>query len=132
VLQIALSAVRQAAQPAPVLGVLAIVDSGASNTCFPMVIATRLGIADHELQQDADPSIGVEGQGYTTWSSTLPLEAWIVASTAQGSVAWGPRFPLSPSFSDKDPFLLGRADFFKRFTVTFQENLTPPVFHLDY
>jgi hypothetical protein len=45
---------------------------------------------------------------------------------------WGPVFELSPAFSEKEPLLLGRHDFFKAFTVTFQEDARTPVFHLDY
>ncbi len=48
------------------------------------------------------------------------------------SGAWGPQFRLSPAFVDYDVALLGRADFFQAFTVTFQEDLRAPVFHLDH
>jgi hypothetical protein len=44
--------------------------------------------------------------------------------------AWGPAFTLWPFFIDDGSFLLGRADFFSVFTVTFEEG-RGRVFHLD-
>ncbi len=49
-----------------------------------------------------------------------------------GRGALGPQFRLSPAFVDYDGALLGRADFFQAFTVTFQEDRRAPVFHLDH
>ncbi len=55
-----------------------------------------------------------------------------MADVGRGPVPWGPTFALNPAFSEKDPMLLGRADFFQAFTVTFQKSPTTPAFHLDY
>jgi hypothetical protein len=42
----------------------------------------------------------------------------------------GPAFPLAPVFIDGSSLLLGRADCFSVFTVTFEEG-RGRVFHLD-
>ena len=42
----------------------------------------------------------------------------------------GPTFTLWPFFIDDGSFLLGRADFFSVFTVTFEEG-RGRIFHLD-
>lgn len=46
--------------------------------------------------------------------------------------AWGPPLVLNPAFSEKEPLLLGRHDFFQASTVTFQEHAQTLVFHLDH
>jgi hypothetical protein len=38
---------------------------------------------------------------------------------------WGPVFRLNPAFAEVDAFLWGWADFFRRFTITFEEGPTP-------
>jgi hypothetical protein len=43
----------------------------------------------------------------------------------------GGRLPLDPLFADADVALLGRADFLRAFTITFQEHPETPVYHLD-
>ena len=55
-----------------------------------------------------------------------------VANFGQGPVVWGPRFRLNPAFSEKQAQLLGRADFFQVFSVSFQESPTTLLFHLNY
>lgn len=67
-------------------------------------------------------------------SSTVPIQGFVMALIGPNNApqVWGPRFSLDPAFSDKEPLLLGRADFFRVFTVTFQEHAQTPVFHLDY
>jgi hypothetical protein len=82
--------------------------------------------------RDAIDGVGVEGASFPTWSSSVALQARIIANFGQGPVPWGPIFPLNPAFSEKAAALLGRQDFFQAFTVTFAENAAAPAFHLDY
>lgn len=115
---------------------LACVDSGADRTFLPLGIAGQLGIADNELTQDPHGGRGV-GSSFSTWSSTVPIFGRILAilgTPAQPRPElWGPQFLLSPAFSENDDcLLLGRQDFFRAFTVTFQEQASGPVFHVDY
>ncbi len=109
-------------------------DSGAARSFFPLEIAHQIGIQPQELQQDQHGGMGVEGVGFDTYSSTVPIEAVVMALIGPNHTyqVWGPRFPLRPAFSDKEPLLLGRHDFFQSFTITFEENAQSPVFHLDY
>jgi hypothetical protein len=119
--------------PATVVTVIATVDSGASKSFFPKQIAYRLGIQDAELAQDPGQSQGV-GSVFTTWSSTVPIRANIIAylTGAAGPQIWGPQINLDPAFSEHDAFLLGREDFFRPFIVTFEvESIGMPVFHID-
>ncbi len=112
--------------------VIGCVDSGADRTFLPLAVARRLGLSSRELVRDALGAIGVEGIGFPTWSSNVPLEGRVVADMGHGPAPWGPLFAVNPAFSEKEPVLLGRADFFQAFVVTFQENASAPVFHLDY
>lgn len=131
---VALMAVRQAAQPPAVTSIVACVDSGAARSFFPLSIAQRLGIQQAELQEDQFGGKGVEGEGFPTFSSTVPIRGIVMALVGPNNSfqAWGPPVLLNPAFSDKEPLLLGRCDFFQAFTVTFQEHAQTPVFHLDY
>lgn len=116
--------------------VIATVDSGASRCFFPLQIAMRLGLTPGELAQDAGQATGV-GSSFNTWSSTLPVRAMVIAYLAvpgQAQLvpqAWGPEIALQPAFAAEQAFLLGRVDFFKAFTVTFEEIGGVPQFHLD-
>jgi len=106
--------------PQPVT-VLAQVDSGAWRSIFPKQIAYDLGIQDHELTQDPQGGSGV-GSTFPVWMSTVPIAAGIAffEPNPDGSERpWGPGFALEPGFTEHDAFLLGRADFFKAFTVIF-------------
>jgi hypothetical protein len=106
---------------------LAVVDSGADRTFLPKNVASHLGIGEDELVMTPQGGTGVEGRSFPTWASTVPITGRVV--TAAG--LWGPRFPLEPLFADLGLALLGRADFFRAFTVTFQEHPATPVYHLD-
>jgi hypothetical protein len=69
---------------------------------------------------------------FDVWTSSVPIRAEVRtrdASTGADS-PWGPVFPLAPVFIDGSSLLLGRADFFSVFTVTFEEG-RGRVFHLD-
>lgn len=46
------------------------------------------------------------------------------------SVPWGDRFNLSPAFSDKSAFLVGREDFFASFHVEFNPGSPLPTFSI--
>lgn len=131
---VALFAIRPASLPPVFTTIGACVDSGASRSFLPLEVAHRLGIQPQELTQDAHGGMGVEGAGFDTHSSTVPIEAMVMALIGPNNTfqAWGPRFVLQPAFSEKDPMLLGRSDFFQAFTVSFQEHAQTPVFHLDY
>jgi hypothetical protein len=129
-----LTADRGASKPSAAVPVLAMMDSGADRCLFPMQIAGRLGlIGKYDMNKDARKSSGV-GSEFETYSSTIPIRAQIVASVQMGAAvvqqAWGPQLTLTPAFAKAENFLLGRADFFKAFTVSFEEARS--VFHLDY
>jgi hypothetical protein len=121
---------RPGRPPPPVL-LKALVDSGADRTKFPLEIAWKLGIQRDELILRPRGGRGVKSR-FDVWTSSVPIRAGISrrdASTGADS-AWGPAFTLRPSFVDGGSFLLGRADFFSVFTVTFEEG-RGRVFHLD-
>jgi hypothetical protein len=109
----------------------ALVDSGADRTAFPLEIAWQLGIQRDELIMRPGGGRGIKSH-FDVWTTSVPIRAAVsrrVVSTGADS-AWGPAFALSPVFVDGGSFLLGRADFFSVFTVTFQEG-RGRVFHLD-
>jgi len=109
------------------------VDSGAALSCFPVAIAHDLGITDDELVEDPQGGTGV-GSTFRIWRSQVPIMGGIGLfepapdGTLQG---WGPGFVLNPAFTEHSAFLLGRADFFRVFTVTFENSAGGSVFHLD-
>ena len=108
-------------------------DSGAWKSSFPLEIAADLGIGDDELIEDLHGGIGV-GSHFRVWNTTASIRAGIglFELDANGDEqGWGPGFPLSPAFTEHDAFLLGRADFFRSFTVTFETGDAGQVFHID-
>jgi hypothetical protein len=125
---------RPGAPAGPLAEVLALVDSGADRSAFPLQIAKDLGIADNELVEEPAGGAGV-GSTFRVWTTTVPIMAGIgfFQPAPDGTVQpWGPGFSLNPSFVEADAFLLGRADFFQAFTVTFDMNgAGQTVFHLD-
>ena len=125
--RVALVVDRGASQIPTVDIVLGVVDSGADRTFLPRDTATRLGIRENELVVDRSGGIGIEGRSFPTWSSTVAISAYVVA----GFGLWGPRFTIDPAFSNLSAVLLGRADFFRAFAITFQEHPATPVYHLD-
>jgi hypothetical protein len=116
--------------PPPVL-LRALVDSGADRTTFPLEVAWELGIEQDELILRPGGGRGVKSR-FDTWRSSVPIRAGISRRNAStgAHAAWGPFFTLQPSFIDDGSFLLGRADFFSVFTVTFEEG-RGRIFHLD-
>jgi hypothetical protein len=122
---------RPSRPSAPPVVLKALVDSGADRTTFPLKIAWDVGIQRNELILHSGGGRGVKSH-FDVWTSSVPIRAGISrrdVSTGADS-AWGPAFTLSPVFIDDGSFLLGRADFFSVFTVTFEEG-RGRVFHLD-
>jgi hypothetical protein len=117
--------------PTPPVLLTALVDSGADRTTFPLKIAWKLGIQRHELNLHRGGGRGVKSR-FDVWTTSVPIRAGITRrDVSTGAVfAWGPAFTLSPFFIDGGSFLLGRADFFSVFTVTFEEG-HGRIFHLD-
>lgn len=109
------------------------VDSGAFRSCLPLEISQDLGIRDDELVEDADGGFGV-GSSFRFWTTALPIRAGVVLfePAEDGSTRpWGPGFPLDPAFTEHDAFLLGRADFFRAFNISFREEPEGSVFYLE-
>jgi hypothetical protein len=119
------------ASPGTPIAVAAIVDSGASRTTFPLDTARELGIEDHELSPHPTGGRGVRSR-FDLWTTSVTIRARVRRRdlVTEEYSAWGPAFSLRPWFVDDDVFLLGRADFFSVFTITFEEG-RGRVFHLD-
>lgn len=77
---------------------------------------------------------GVEGEGFPTFSSIVPIVGVVMAYIGPDNApqTWGPTFALDPAFSEKEPLLLGRSDCFQTFVVTFEESPAQPTFYLDH
>jgi len=118
--------------PTPVVFVLGCVDSGACRTLVPLSVAVRLGLQANELTLDQG-SFGGVGSSINTWSSSVPVLGTVMAfpETASPAQPWGPVVDLNPGFTDLQPepaTLLGRADFFRAFVITFNEDSAAPSF----
>ena len=122
---------REGQLPPPPVLLTALVDSGSDRTTFPLKIAWKLGIQRDELFLRPGGGRGVKSH-FDVWTSSVPIRAGISTrdDSTGGDSIWGPAFTLSPFFIDDGSFLLGRADFFSVFTVTFEEG-RGRVFHLD-
>jgi hypothetical protein len=107
------------------------VDSGASGTLLPMSVARELGLAPKELKKNPLPSGGV-GSSFPTWRSTVPILGGVLDLRGKQPKLWGGMFALDPVFTDVQPpaTLLGRSDFFRCFTITFDEDAAQPTFTL--
>lgn len=113
---------RHGPESSGVIDVLALVDSGAFRSCFPLQVAYELGITDAELVEDPTGGAGV-GSQFRFWTTGIPIVAGVALfePASDGSAQpFGPEFALSPAFTETDAFLLGRADFFRAYTVTFE------------
>lgn len=117
--------------PPPPVVLTALVDSGADRTTFPLRIAWKLGIQRDELILRPGGGRGVKSR-FDVWTSSVSIRASITRHdvSTDADSAWGPTFTLRPFFIDDGSFLLGRADFFSVFTVTFEEG-RGRIFHLD-
>ena len=96
-----------------------------------MTTALDLGIEDDELLPHPTGGRGVRSH-FDLWTTPVAIKAVVrrqdpVTGTYR---VWGPAFSLRPWFVEDDMFLLGRADFFSVFTITFEEG-RGRVFHLD-
>jgi hypothetical protein len=111
------------------VALLALVDSGATRSMFPLQVAQRLGVT---LEQDALGARGVEGAGFPTWSALETVMGQVVRIDPDNQQAslWGDPFRMTPAFCEKDPFLLGRQDFFAAFPVKFVPGKPDPSFIL--
>jgi hypothetical protein len=101
---------------------LGLVDSGADRTILPKLFAAVLGISHTELMEDEIGGSGVGGRKFPTWSSVIPIFGQVVLGSGE---LWGPVFRLNPAFAEVDAFLWGRADFFRKFKITFEEGPAP-------
>ena len=120
----------------PVVFVIGLVDSGAHRTLLPISLADELALdRPSELVEDPGSSGGI-GSMFKTWSSAVPILGQIAAFVDGGPdpAPWGPVFPLNPGFTDLEPepsTLLGRADFFQAFEITFNEGPDAPTFSVS-
>lgn len=111
--------------------IAAIVDSGASRSYFALDVAEELGIRADLVE--GGRSVGL-GSSFQTWRSQRPIKAQIIAvyPEPQGPTFVGPVIDLHPSFGEPQDSLLGRADFFQAFQITFRENASPPLLTLAW
>lgn len=108
------------------------VDSGAFRSCFPLRMARDLGVSDDQLTEDPGGGFGV-GARFRLWTATVPIRARIglFEPEPNGSTRpWGPEFRLTPAFTEHEVSLLGRADFFRGFTITFAEEEDGSAFYV--
>jgi hypothetical protein len=93
-------------------------------------VADRLGIRD-SLEETGSPSVGL-GSEFKTWMRDEPIHGQVIATfpEPQGRTPIGPRLELEPSFGEPADMLLGRADFFRAFAITFREG--PGEFELEW
>jgi hypothetical protein len=114
----------------------AVVDSGASTSAFPLEVALALGMARDELDLDPRGAYGlVPGDsGIPTYrSGRFTVTAQVMADIeGYNAEPFGPPAVLKPLFIDgTDRFILGRADFFQTFSVSFP-NSDPRLLILEY
>jgi hypothetical protein len=109
--------------------VAAVVDSGADETLLPLQLAVELGL-ESDLET-AGSAAGVAST-FATWRCRLAIRAQVLRYGLRGpEVAWGPELLLRPVFAEPQVALLGRADFFPHFRITFETDPIGPIFHLD-
>ncbi len=120
--------VRRALQgPGGVRGIGAIVDSGADVTLLPKDLGVSLGIRPEAFEPTPEDSVGAGDVAFPTWETPHVIRARIM----RGSKPWGPELDLVPQYAEETAPVLGRADFFEAFVVTFDQP-GGPQFHLDY
>jgi hypothetical protein len=111
----------------PVAG---LVDSGAEETLLPLEVARRLRL-DDELHEDPQGAKGV-GARFATWRTHVAIRGRLLRPRLRDlKLPWGPELQLRPVFADVRIALLGRADFFPHFRITFETDPIGPIFHLD-
>ena len=102
------------------------VDSGATRSMLPVSIAERLGIR-WALEADAIPGTAVTGEEFPTFSYRQGILNAQIAVDLPVPHFWGPKFNFNPGFAEFSGRMagltvLGRADFFRRFFITFEEH----------
>lgn len=55
-----------------------------------------------------------------------------IAPETSQSELWGKQFPMTPAFCEKEPFLLGREDFFASLKIQFVPGPPQPAFLIEY
>jgi hypothetical protein len=116
---------------APVASVVALVDSGAQETLLPLVIAEELGFREGEMNEDPGSAQGV-GSRFAKWRTSLAVYGHVLRPRMRDlKLPWGPELRLRPVFAEVPIALLGRADFFPHFRITFETDAVGAIFHLD-
>jgi len=86
-----------------------LIDSGADVTMIPLALGRALG-----FQEDADEIKNLRGiSGYGVPFITLEVQMTIGEQSFPAKIAW--------SLTEDAPLLLGRADVFDKFRITFDE-----------
>ena len=106
------------------------VDSGARNTLLPIRLALDIGYQASELIPDGK-GIGVEGE-FDKFRLADPIWAKVLHYSDGRRTWWGPQLELTPSFAERERYLLGRTDFFRFFDVLFTRIDGQRVFELSY
>jgi Aspartyl protease len=114
----------------------AVVDSGASTSAFPLEVAVALGMHRDELDRDPRGAYGlVPGDSAipTYRADRFRITAQVMADIdGYNAELFGEPVVLKPLFLDgTDRFILGRADFFRAFAVSFP-NSDPRLLVLEY
>lgn len=105
-----------------ILSVMALIDSGADRTIIPAEVLEAIGIPYASLALGARQGAGVGGGFETRTCSTLILKwrEWEIAREIE--VAEFRKLPLP---------LLGRGDFFRKFSIRFGWHRDPPTIDID-
>lgn len=105
-------------------------------SAFPYSVALDLGITDDELLQTKAGARGLGSQekAVPAWRAKhITINARVIAVLPDAAKPFGPLFPLNPVFlKDTDRMLLGRADFFNAFSVSFPKPVLGSKFILAY
>jgi hypothetical protein len=113
--------------PKGVRAIGAVVDSGADVTLLPKDLGVSLGIDTAAFEPTPEDSTGAGDVGFPTWGTPHVIRARVM----RGAEPWGPEIDLVPQYADETVPVLGRADFFDAFVVTFDQP-GGQCFHLDY
>jgi hypothetical protein len=101
-----------------------VVDSGATHSAFPLELAAEIGISRDDLVRVPGGARGL-GNGERAVPAWRPryitVNAQVVADIAGGEAErFGSPFALNPWFlEESERMILGQADFFKHFKVSF-------------
>ena len=97
----------------------ATIDSGAHRSILPRDWAQPLGLAK-ALRRERIRTAGADDRRIKTWSQPEPVIVQVAYIESGVQRLWGPRMSLVPSFAKTSEAILGMADFFPYFTVTFE------------